>query len=229
MLISILILTTVSFFPTKTFGSGAGVKTEEKPQALPLVAAASAPATDLSQNVAGEIWQEDDREVLIRSARGANKNNGGTASGANAAGNAGGGGNNGSGNSGSGKKEKQANKRIYNRKNTEEKTIKKSPCRYEKSPWTDCDAQTNLRSRTLTLKKGDDGCVATRTIEKKCKKACRYDKGEWTKCVNGSMSRKDSVRAGSDPSCKPTREINKNCNKDKKSKKQDKNARKSRA
>lgn len=52
--------------------------------------------------------------------------------------------------------------------------------------------------------------------------ACRYDKGEWSKCVNGSMSRKDNVRAGSDASCKPTREITKNCNKDKKQKKQDK-------
>lgn len=36
------------------------------------------------------------------------------------------------------------------------------------------------------------------------------------------MSRKDNIRAGSDSSCKPTREMNKNCNKDKKSKKQDK-------
>lgn len=52
--------------------------------------------------------------------------------------------------------------------------------------------------------------------------ACRYDKGEWSKCVNGSMSRKDNVRAGSDASCKATRDITKNCNKDKKQKKQDK-------
>lgn len=52
--------------------------------------------------------------------------------------------------------------------------------------------------------------------------ACRYDKGEWSKCVNGSMSRKDDVRAGSDASCKPTRDITKPCNKDKKQKKNDK-------
>lgn len=52
--------------------------------------------------------------------------------------------------------------------------------------------------------------------------ACRYEKGEWSKCLNGSMSRKDNVRANSDASCKPTREITKNCNKDKKQKKQDK-------
>lgn len=122
MLISVLILATVSFFPTQTFGTGA--ETEEKPHALPLVAAAGAPATDVAQSVAGEIWQEDDREVLIRSARGANKNNGGSSNGANVAGgNAGGGA---IGNSGSGKKEKQANKRILSRKNTEAKTVKKS-------------------------------------------------------------------------------------------------------
>lgn len=36
------------------------------------------------------------------------------------------------------------------------------------------------------------------------------------------MSRKDNIRANSDASCKPTREITKNCNKDKKQKKQDK-------
>lgn len=52
--------------------------------------------------------------------------------------------------------------------------------------------------------------------------ACRYDKGEWSKCVNGSMSRKDNVRTGSDASCKATREITKNCNKDKKQKNKEK-------
>lgn len=52
--------------------------------------------------------------------------------------------------------------------------------------------------------------------------ACRYDKGEWSKCVNGSISRKDNVRTGSDASCKQTRDITKSCNKDKKQKKQDK-------
>lgn len=44
-------------------------------------------------------------------------------------------------------------------------------CRYVKGPWTDCDAKTNTRSRSLTLKKGDaTACVQTRTIQKKCKK-----------------------------------------------------------
>lgn len=36
------------------------------------------------------------------------------------------------------------------------------------------------------------------------------------------MTRTDNVKAGFDPSCKQTREVNKNCSKDKKQKKQDK-------
>lgn len=43
-------------------------------------------------------------------------------------------------------------------------------CRYEKSQWTECNAETNVRTRTLSLKKGDEGCIPTRTIQKKCKK-----------------------------------------------------------
>lgn len=43
-------------------------------------------------------------------------------------------------------------------------------CRYEKSQWTECNQETNIRSRVLTLKKGDEGCVPTRTIQRKCKK-----------------------------------------------------------
>ncbi|XP_055321617.1 uncharacterized protein LOC129577868 [Sitodiplosis mosellana] len=199
LLISILVMTVMSFLPQTTHGSTT-TEVEEQPRALPLKA----------QLVAEETWQEDDHDVLIRIVRGAKNNNGA---------------NNGSG---SGKKEK--NKRVNNRKKSDEKVEKKAPsCRYEKSQWTECNAETNVRTRTLSLKKGDEGCIPTRTIQKKCKKACRYDKGEWSKCVNGSMSRKDNVRAGSDASCKPTRDITKNCNKDKKQKKQDKNGRKSHA
>jgi len=196
LLISVLFIASVSYFPARTVSSTT-TEIEEQPHALPLAAAEG------TQNTAGEIWQEDDREVLIRSVRGAK----------NAA--------------GSGKREK--NKKNNNRKISEGKSKKTPTCRYEKGQWTDCDPQTNMRSRTLTLKKGDEGCDRTRTIEKKCKKACRYDKGEWSKCVNGTMTRTDNIRPGCDPSCKQTREVNKNCNKDKRPKKQDKNARKSRA
>lgn len=53
----------------------------EPPHALPLTAAvaAAAPSAAKSPSTAGlgEIWQEDDREVLIRNERGAKNNNGG--------------------------------------------------------------------------------------------------------------------------------------------------------
>lgn len=86
----------VSFFPTITYGSTT-TEVEEQPHALPIATA------DVTQNTAGEIWQEDDREVLIRSERGAKNVAGGSGS-------------------GSGKREK--NKRINNRKNSEEKIDK---------------------------------------------------------------------------------------------------------
>jgi hypothetical protein len=45
------------------------------------------------------------------------------------------------------------------------------PCRYVKGTWSDCDPKTNMRSRILTLKKGDqNSCEQTKTIQKKCKK-----------------------------------------------------------
>jgi hypothetical protein len=45
------------------------------------------------------------------------------------------------------------------------------PCRYVKGTWSDCDPKTNMRSRILTLKKGDQNtCEQTKTIQKKCKK-----------------------------------------------------------
>lgn len=110
----------------------------------------------------GEIWEEDDREVLIRSERGA--------------------------------------------KNREQ-------CRYVKGAWSECDAKSNTRSRTLTLKKGDQAsCEQTKTIQKKCKKACRYEKGTWTECnAQSEMSRNDKLKANSDASCEQNRQITKKC------------------
>lgn len=103
LIISLLAVGAVSFFPRSALGSSTGKEVEEQPHALPLAAAAEGP-----QNVAGEIWQEDDREVLIRSERGA-KSNGGP---------------------GSGKKEKT--KRVNNpnsRKLTDQRPTKK-PCKF---------------------------------------------------------------------------------------------------
>ncbi|KAL1517565.1 hypothetical protein ABEB36_001313 [Hypothenemus hampei] len=109
----------------------------------------------------GEVWEEDDHEVLIRSERGA----------------------------------------------------KNQECRYAKGGWSECDPKTNQRSRTLTLKKGNQtSCEATKTMQKKCKKACRYEKGTWAECnAQGHMTRTDKLRSGSDPSCEQKREITKKC------------------
>ncbi|XP_060535432.1 pleiotrophin-like isoform X2 [Cylas formicarius] len=109
----------------------------------------------------GEIWEEDDHEVLIRSERGA----------------------------------------------------KNQECRYGKGAWSECDPKTNQRSRTLTLKKGNQtNCEPTKTVQKKCKKACRYEKGAWAECnPQGQMTRSDKLKTGSDASCEQTRQITKKC------------------
>lgn len=53
--------------------------------------------------------------------------------------------------------------------------IAASTCRYAKSAWSNCDAKTNIRTRVLSLKKGEQNCLPTRTIQKKCKKGgCQW-------------------------------------------------------
>ncbi|KAL5292150.1 hypothetical protein ACFFRR_011144 [Megaselia abdita] len=99
-----------------------------------------------------------------------------------------------------------------------------SSCHYVKGNWSECDATTNIRSRILTLKDGDNKeCVPTRTIQKKCKKAmmnhgCRYEKGTWSECLNGEQTRMDTLKTAgtgmsSPPStaCEQTRSIKKSC------------------
>jgi len=206
LLISIFAVASLSIFPTKTLGTDIQ---QEEPHVLP-----SAPAGAIAtQNNAGEIWQEDDREVLIRNERGTKNNS-----------------------NGSGKREKVKKLKNAN-ENTKVAEPKPSTCRYTKSSWSECDQKTNTRSRTLNLKKGEEGCVQTRTIQKKCKKACRYEKGTWSECTAGQTSRTDKLKSTSDPTCQATREVNKNCNpskgkgekKERKNGKQDKGQRKSRA
>ncbi|XP_074029710.1 uncharacterized protein isoform X2 [Leptinotarsa decemlineata] len=111
----------------------------------------------------GEVWEEDDHEVLIRNERGA-KNRG-------------------------------------------------KQCRYGKGAWSECDSKTNQRSRTLTLKKGNQtSCEPTKTIQKKCKKACRYEKGAWSECnAQSQMTRSDKLKPNSDASCEQNRQITKKC------------------
>ncbi|XP_020801687.1 uncharacterized protein LOC110178782 [Drosophila serrata] len=90
-----------------------------------------------------------------------------------------------------------------------------STCRYAKSAWSNCDAKTNIRTRVLSLKKGEQNCLPTRTIQKKCKKGCRYEKGAWSPCNAGQMTREDKVQpeavGGSDQNCDPVRTVNKKC------------------
>ncbi|KAE9524700.1 hypothetical protein AGLY_014750 [Aphis glycines] len=95
-----------------------------------------------------------------------------------------------------------------------EQSLNQTNCHYEKSQWSPCDEKTNVKVRTLTLKKGDDTCMKVKTIEKKCKKACRYVKGTWSQCnSHNEMIRTDTLK---DPStensnCEKTRQITKKC------------------
>ncbi|XP_059055395.1 uncharacterized protein LOC131849349 isoform X3 [Achroia grisella] len=100
---------------------------------------------------------------------------------------------------------------------TERGAKNREACRYVRGAWSECDSKTNIRSRMLTLKKGDpDNCERTKTIQKKCKKACRYEKSSWSECSpNGEMSRTDMLKANSDPTCDQSRRITKKCNKNK--------------
>ncbi|EDV50028.1 uncharacterized protein LOC6545136 [Drosophila erecta] len=90
-----------------------------------------------------------------------------------------------------------------------------STCRYAKSAWSNCDQKTNMRSRVLSLRKGEQNCLPTRTIQKKCKKGCRYEKGEWSQCVGGQITREDKLEpeatGGSDQNCNPVRTVSKKC------------------
>ncbi|XP_058054236.1 uncharacterized protein LOC131205935 isoform X1 [Anopheles bellator] len=227
LILAFLAVASLSYFPAPTCGTpaAAGGGHDSKKS----VAAAEA-VQPINDNGLKEIWQEDDREVLIRNERGT-KNNGG-------------GGGAGSATS-TGKKERKADKRPASGGHQQQgsagagqgpkgqKKVKpteatrdpapNSQCRYSKGPWTECDSKTNTRSRTLSLKKGENSCVQTRTIQKKCKKACRYDKGAWSDCDNnGQMSRTDNLKQTSDNTCQATRVVNKNCNQGKSKDKQNK-------
>lgn len=107
LLISTLVIASVTIFPAITYGSTT-TEIEEQPHALPIVTA------DAAQNTAGEIWQEDEREVLIRSERGA-KNNAGAAG-------------------GSGKREKNKRININKNKNSGEKIESKEKIERTEKP-----------------------------------------------------------------------------------------------
>uniref|UniRef100_A0A182WIG2 Pleiotrophin/Midkine C-terminal domain-containing protein n=1 Tax=Anopheles minimus TaxID=112268 RepID=A0A182WIG2_9DIPT len=218
LVISFLAVVSLTTFPTQTYctpaASSSGTHDPKKS-----VAAAEA-AQPVNDNGLKEIWQEDDREVLIRNERGTK--NGGSAAAEQQQ----------QQQQQQQKQEQQqqfgtgsrkGQKKVKPTDATRSESAANSQCRYTKGPWTECDATTNKRSRTLSLKKGESSCVQTRTIEKKCKKACRYDKGAWSDCdANGQMSRTDSLKQSSDTTCQTTRVVNKNCNQGKSKDKQNK-------
>ncbi|XP_040158907.1 uncharacterized protein LOC120897838 isoform X3 [Anopheles arabiensis] len=129
LVISFLAVVSLTTFPAGTYGTPAASSGAHDPKKSVAAAEAALPVND---NGLKEIWQEDDREVLIRNERGT-KNGGSAAA--------------------------------------------DSQCRYTKGPWTECDAKSNTRSRTLSLKKGESSCVQTRTIQKKCKKSLPLRQG----------------------------------------------------
>uniref|UniRef100_A0A1Q3FV21 Putative conserved secreted protein n=1 Tax=Culex tarsalis TaxID=7177 RepID=A0A1Q3FV21_CULTA len=237
LVISFLALASLSTFPAPSLGTPASAAAADvsDPKKSSLAAAAEAAVAPVNNNNLKEIWQEDEREVLIRNERGT-KNGGGAGT--------------------AGKKDRKKDKtqslssspssspqsspsgaggsnghQKYNKqqntkpKPSDRQQAQNSQCRYTKGPWTECDAKSNTRSRTLSLKKGEPSCVQTRTIQKKCKKACRYDKGAWSECApNGQMSRTDSLKSSSDATCQTSRVVNKNCNQGKSKDKQNKPA-----
>ncbi|XP_076286223.1 uncharacterized protein LOC143211943 [Lasioglossum baleicum] len=126
-----------------------------------------------------DLWEEDDKEVLVRTVRGTKERASGSA----------------------------------------------ASCKYERGQWSECDPQTNTRSRTLKLKKGDKSCEQTKTIQKKCKKPCRYEKGTWTGCVNQLMTRVDNLKTNSDPTCEKMRRLTRGCKSETNTKKSNKGER----
>ncbi|XP_034483749.1 uncharacterized protein LOC117788917 [Drosophila innubila] len=105
--------------------------------------------------------------------------------------------------------------RTGKRSGAKKASEKAQTCRYTKSSWTECDTKTNMRTRTLSLKKGDSNCLPTRSMQKTCKKSCRYEKGTWSECVNGQITREDKLKPADDGSpqstCNPVRVMNKKC------------------
>ncbi|XP_035663200.1 pleiotrophin-A-like [Branchiostoma floridae] len=57
-------------------------------------------------------------------------------------------------------------------------------CRYRRAPWEECDADTNMESRTLELKRAVKGatCESEVVQTRVCKGACKYQKKEATDC-----------------------------------------------
>uniref|UniRef100_A0A8D8E4V0 (northern house mosquito) hypothetical protein n=1 Tax=Culex pipiens TaxID=7175 RepID=A0A8D8E4V0_CULPI len=186
LVISFLALASLSTFPAPSLGTPASAAAADVSD--PKKSLAAAAVAPINNNGLKEVWQEDEHEVLIRNERGT-KNGGGagtagkkdrkkdktqsssspsSSSSPQSSSSAGGASN------GHQKYNKQQNTKP---KPSDRQQAQNSQCRYTKGPWTECDAKSNTRSRTLSLKKGEQSCVQTRTIQKKCKKSLPLRQG----------------------------------------------------
>lgn len=95
------------------------------------------------------------------------------------------------------------------------KKNKPVPCRYTRGEWNECDKATGMRTRTLTLKKGDETCERTKTESKKCKAAgeCKYQRSSWSECdsATNQRTRTLSLKRGDATTCEATRTETKPC------------------
>ncbi|XP_071446318.1 uncharacterized protein miple1 [Hetaerina americana] len=149
--------------------------------ALLLLVAAAVVAVSYAE---GEIWEEDEREVLIRSERGAAKNRNNKTNSCRYT--------KGPWSACDAKTNtrsrmltlKKGDASVCEQNKTIQKKCKKA-CRYEKGTWGECGPQ-NLMTRTDTLKSDSDpSCEHTRQFSKKCKSS---------KSGGGSMKNKGGRR-----------------------------------
>lgn len=87
-------------------------------------------------------------------------------------------------------------------------------CKYTKGAWSECDPNTNTRTRQLELKKGNSSvCLPRKQITKKCKKPCKYTKGPWQPCNEASNEkvRQLTLKKGDPSVCDANVTITKSC------------------
>ncbi|KAG5679211.1 hypothetical protein PVAND_008796 [Polypedilum vanderplanki] len=179
----------------------------EEPKILPLTDALKTTNVDDTKSpFKREVWQEDDREVLIRNERGTKDNGSGSTS---------------------GKKQKSDN-------NNNNKKDKKEPKNIHKQQQQHLNKNSDTNSETInttqeTVKKhqhhqqkheknvnNNKKHASTEKPKHKDENSCRYTKGAWTECdpKTNTRSRTLTLKKG-EGSCVQTRTIQKKCKKGK--------------
>jgi hypothetical protein len=183
----------------------------EEPKILPLTDALKS-IDDNKYPFKREVWQEDDREVLIRNERGAKENGSGSTT---------------------GKKQKE------NNHNKKDKNIQKNVQKQHLNKTTDTNSET-INTTQETVKKhqhqqkhekhekninnhnnsnnnqNNKKHANSEKPKQKDENSCRYTKGAWTECdpKTNTRSRTLTLKKG-EGSCVPTRTIQKKCKKGK--------------